>query len=382
MKEVTRVGDSVTLRRLEGTGFDLAFLTGLGDPDLAPADGALALFKDIADVLVENRIETVQEKVYGRTDSREELLAIREGAYRSAGLDSREVHATFHQGTSIDTQPFRGAQIWGVVPKDPEVTVTTVAEGRYWRGKDFRILHLPGVRGLGKGGELAESAPAQARCMFKNAAAALENHDFAFNQVSRTWIYLKRLLEWYDDFNGVRNGFFAEQGVGRNSERSFPASTGIQGTSEGEECSMDVLATEGSGVISSPLRKSSRQGSAADYGSSFSRAMSVQVGGLDMIFVSGTASIDPSGASIHIGDAEAQILETLKCISDLLGIRGATLKDIHLATLFGKTQEVLDMYPRVARDGGMEGFPAVPVVADVCRDDLLVEIEALATVPS
>lgn len=144
---------------------------------------------------------------------------------------------------------------------------------------------------------------------------------------------------------------------------------------------MDVLATDGPGVISVPVRKSNRQGSAADYGSSFSRAMSVQVGGLDMIFVSGTASIDPSGASVHIGDTKAQITETLNCISDLLDSRGATLKDICLATLFGKTQEILNDCRPILGAGKKYDFPVVPVVAYVCRDDLLVEIEALAVIP-
>ncbi|MHC4597895.1 MAG: RidA family protein [Planctomycetota bacterium] len=372
---------SVELRMVEGERFGLAMLTGSNPQGLPPLQAAGAVFADAADAVVRGGIQPIQEKIYGRVDSRDDVLSTRREAYLSAGLDPAGLPATFHQGKSADTEAFRGVQVWGVIPKDPEITVTTVPEGRYWKGEDFRILHVPGVHGLEEDGGLAEGATAQAHRMFLNAEAAIARHGYTFRQVSRTWIYLKRLLDWYGDFNGVRNAFFAERGVGRDSDRSFPASTGIQGTSDGEECSIDVLATEGPGVVSIPLRNSSRQGSAADYGSSFSRAMSVQVGGLDLVFVSGTASIDPSGATIHVGDPEAQILETLKCIADLLESRDAGLADISLATVFGKTPEILHAYPRVVREGGLPDFPAVPVVADVCRDELLVEIEALAVVP-
>jgi enamine deaminase RidA (YjgF/YER057c/UK114 family) len=368
----------VDVRLVEGERFALGFLTGRKDPTLGPEEAARSLFGDLADTLVRNGIRPVQEKVYGLSDRREEWLSYREAAYRAAGLDPGSPSPAYHMGRAGDAEAFRGVQIWGVVPKGDDVAVASVPGGRLWTGPDFRILLVPGIRGTEETGGLAVGETAQAERMFQNAAGAIEKHGFSFPKVSRTWIYLKHLLDWYGEFNRVRNAFFAEQGVGRDTERSFPASTGIQGTSAGEACSMDVLATEGSGVISEPLRKSNRQGSAADYGSSFSRAMSVAAGGLDMIFVSGTASIDPSGESIHIGDGEAQIRETLKCIADLLEIRGAGLKDIHLATVFGKTPNILDTYRKIVPPGAADDFPFVPVVADVCRDELLVEIEALA----
>ncbi len=363
-------------RSIEGDGFALEFLTGLTPPGLPPLEGARRLFADLAGVLNERRIRPFQEKIYGLAEARDEILSIRREAYASGGLDPDGLPASFHQGKASDPETFRGVQLFGVIPEDAGVDVASVPEGRVWTGKDFRMLYVPGVRGLEEDG-----APAQARRMFLNADAAIGRHGFAFTQVARTWIYLKRLLAWYGEFNGVRNAFFAERGVGADAERSLPASTGIQGTSSGEECSMDVLAVDGPGLVASPLSQSSRQGSAADYGSSFSRAMSVRAGGVELILVSGTASIDPSGATVHLGDIRAQIVETLRCILDLLEGRGAGLKDIHLATVFGKTPAILEAFPEVVRAEGLDGFPFVPVVADVCRDELLVEIEALACVP-
>lgn len=40
----------------------------------------------------------------------------------------------------------------------------------------------------------------------------------------RTWLYLDHILDWYDDFNRVRNTFFERNGV---FDGLVPASTGI-----------------------------------------------------------------------------------------------------------------------------------------------------------
>lgn len=373
--------DGITERLVEGDRFGLAFLTGLPRPGRPPAEAARSVFADLAVVLSDRGILPIQEKVYGRAGHREEILSLRREAYGAKGLDAGALPATFHQGKAGDALPFRGVQLWGVVPRGPEVAVATVPEGRLWTGDGFRILSCPGIRGTTEDGALAAGAPEQARRMFLAADAALAARGFAFTRVARTWIYIDRLLDWYGTFNEVRNAFFAQRGVGAGPGAAFPASTGIQGVTDGEECSMDLLAVDGPGVETVPLTSSNRQGSAAEYGSSFARAMSLKVGGHEFVFVSGTASIDPSGASVHLGDPRAQIRETRRCIADLLEDRGAGLEDIHLATLFGKTPEVLSAYREVVPSGTPADFPVVPVVADVCRDELLVEIEALAVVP-
>jgi len=75
------------------------------------------------------------------------------------------------------------------------------------------------------------------------------------------------------------------------------------------------------------------------------------------------------------------VLETLRCIDDLLAPRGAGLEDVRLATLFAKTPGLIETYEKTARASGMPLMPVVPTVADVCRDELLVEVEAVAVKP-
>ena len=51
----------------------------------------------------------------------------------------------------------------------------------------------------------------QARSLFERMNMALEAADMRFTDTVRTWLYLDKLLDWYDEFNKVRTAFFEEQ---------------------------------------------------------------------------------------------------------------------------------------------------------------------------
>jgi enamine deaminase RidA (YjgF/YER057c/UK114 family) len=62
--------------------------------------------------------------------------------------------------------------------------------------------------------------------------------------------------------------------------------------------------------------------------SSFSRGMRIDLNGLTILLISGTASIDENGVSVHIGDFRAQMRRTLENITGLLKSEGCTWQDI------------------------------------------------------
>jgi enamine deaminase RidA (YjgF/YER057c/UK114 family) len=99
-----------------------------------------------------------------------------------------------------------------------------------------------------------------------------------------------------------------------------------------------------------------------------------------LIQVSGTAAIDEHGVSLHPGDIRSQINCTFDRIETLLGQEGADLRNIAAATVFVKRPEYASIYWAMAADRGLETLPAVCVVADVCREELLFEIDAEAVV--
>src|SRR6266567_9512020 len=62
--------------------------------------------------------------------------------------------------------------------------------------------------------------------------------------------------------------------------------------------------------------------------SAFVRGMRIDLNGLAILLISGTASIDEHGVSVHVGDFRAQLRRTFDNITGLLEAEGATWHDI------------------------------------------------------
>jgi enamine deaminase RidA (YjgF/YER057c/UK114 family) len=163
----------------------------------------------------------------------------------------------------------------------------------------------------------------------------------------------------------------------------LPASTGIRGaTPSGAAATADLLAVVENGGTRPEVKKmtNTAQLDAFRYGSAFSRGALVREAGLAMIQVSGTAAIDERGLSLYPGDIRSQIRCTLDKIEALLELEGAGLGDICAATVYVKSPGDEQVFREITGDRGLEAFPAVCVVADVCREELLFEMDAEAVV--
>lgn len=118
--------------------------------------------------------------------------------------------------------------------------------------------------------------------------------------------------------------------------------------------------------------------------SSFSRAMRIDLGRVAIILISGTASIDERGNSVHIGDFRGQLRRTYSNITGLLEAEGASWKDVVRTTCY--LRDIERDYPafneeRTAffREQGLDPLPAsTGIQAVLCRPELLIEIEAIA----
>jgi enamine deaminase RidA (YjgF/YER057c/UK114 family) len=114
------------------------------------------------------------------------------------------------------------------------------------------------------------------------------------------------------------------------------------------------------------------------YGSAFSRGAVVQQHDFTWMEISGTAAIDEMGQSLYPGDIRAQIMCTLDKLEMLLGQKGAGLANICTASVFIKHPQYAQVFLEIIRQKGLDDFPGVCVIADVCRDELLFEIDAQA----
>ncbi len=118
--------------------------------------------------------------------------------------------------------------------------------------------------------------------------------------------------------------------------------------------------------------------------SSFSRGLRLDLGAFTLLLISGTASVDEEGRTIHPGDFRAQCWRTYRNITELLTSEGASWNDIIRTTCYLRDierdykdfNEVRTMFFRWL---GLDPLPAsTGIQARLCREDLLVEIEAMA----
>lgn len=118
--------------------------------------------------------------------------------------------------------------------------------------------------------------------------------------------------------------------------------------------------------------------------SSFSRGMRLDLGNLVVLLISGTASIDEVGNTVHVGDFRAQCKRTFQNITELLAAEGATWHDIVRTSCYMRdidrdyaafNEERTAFY----NEQGLTPLPAsTGIQAKLCRPELLVEIEAIA----
>lgn len=120
------------------------------------------------------------------------------------------------------------------------------------------------------------------------------------------------------------------------------------------------------------------------YGSAFSRGMRIDLKGLTILLISGTASIDEAGNTVHVGDLRAQLRRTFDNITGLLASEGATWHDIVRTTCYLRDIErdykaFNEERAAFYKEQELDPLPAsTGIQAILCRPDLLIEIEAIA----
>lgn len=222
--------------------------------------------------------------------------------------------------------------------------------------------------------DISKSREEQARSIFESMESALLKANMDFSNVIRTWFYNDDLLDWYGSFNKTRDDFFREKNIFREL---VPASTGIGGPNpSGSALVSGLLAVEpktdntNAFMVPSPL-----QGSALDYGSSFSRAVELTTRDQRRLYISGTASIDPDGETQHLDDMDAQVDLTMRVVGAILESRDMEWSDVVRGIAYIRENSDAPSYTQYCTAKGLSSLPVVVVNNIVCRDDLLFEIE-------
>ncbi|MEJ2240145.1 MAG: hypothetical protein P8X82_17785 [Gemmatimonadales bacterium] len=225
--------------------------------------------------------------------------------------------------------------------------------------------------------DATRTRPEQLRDTFARIERLLANADMGFDQLVRTWLYIDRILDWYNELNEARTAFFAERDV---FSQMMPASTGIgvsnpRGRAVVAECI--GVAVKGAAVdvheVDSPL-----QCAASDYKSSFSRGAEAVLPDHRRLYVSGTASIGEQGDTIYVGNVEAQIKWTMEVVQAILESRGMSWDSVSRGVAYFRNIADLPVFSRYCEEHGVPQGVLLETQAVVCRDDLLFELEANA----
>ena len=219
------------------------------------------------------------------------------------------------------------------------------------------------------------TAPEQAREVFEKLQTGLAAAGMNMKDIVRTWFYLDDLLSWYDEFNRVRNDVFA-----RNELRppNLPASTGVSGRNPmGAALAAAAWAVRprNPAATVTHFAPSPEQCPASAYGSAFSRAVEIGCAGFRRLLVSGTASIARDGKTEHLGDTRAQIERSMQVVEAILASRRMTFADTVFATAFFKHAAAAPLFADWLIRHGQQAMPVVSAGCDICRDNLLFEIE-------
>lgn len=208
----------------------------------------------------------------------------------------------------------------------------------------------------------------------------------------RVWNYVPDInrdshgTERYRQFNRARQ--HALEACGRPLSGRVPAASAL-GAAAGSPLVVYFLAGRTAPTFVENPRQVSAYHYPRRYGTHspvFSRATLLHQAGSLALFISGTASI-VGHRSLHVGDAAAQTRETLTNIEALLAEANRVAHGAH----FSLASLACKVYVRRPADlpviqselnGALgSGARAIYLRADICRQDLLVEIEAAAICP-
>jgi enamine deaminase RidA (YjgF/YER057c/UK114 family) len=389
---VSRTACSTVFRRFAGPAADeLAILCRPEGRSPDPVRQAEAVYRAFADLLAAQRTsfhDLTVETLFLR-DIRRDLpliLGVRRQVLADLGQNVPALLPRFIQQAPADTGVSFELAAAAVIPRDRgtssvgdfRTAMSCGCEGcsrsgaRLVRLGDQVSLHTANLYGVG------DSAFEQASDMFLTAERLLNQFDMGFHDVVRTWIHLRNIDRDYDALNKARRQFFRDHRIERR-----PASTGVQGVPlpDAHNFSMSLHAVRSREPIQIVPMSTPTLNEAWSYGVEFSRGLSVSGTNNVTLYVSGTASIDEAGQTVHVGHLESQVERMLSNITSLLAQRESRFEDLASGVIYVRNAVDAAVLRSMCRARGFTGFPCALVEASLCRPELLCEAEAVAILP-
>ncbi len=260
---------------------------------------------------------------------------------------------------------------------------------RQYEGIPYAILENASARFLFAGGcqedVIEQSVEQQSVAVFRLVDSLLRKEGFPANSIIRQWNYIEQITRFdgddqhYQSFNNARSDFYATT----DWPNGYPAATGIGANLGGVLIDFDAVVFTSPDAYATPI-DNKLQVAAHAYSDQvletarkkkttpkFERAKSLTFAGRRLVYISGTAAIRGEESLKGVG-LERQLHITMENIAQLTGDARPVILRVYL-------KDKAD-YAEAARliDGYKLEIPVSYMWADVCRDELLIEIEGIA----
>ena len=195
----------------------------------------------------------------------------------------------------------------------------------------------------------------------------------------RTWCYVEDIDNNYKGFYKTRTDYFA--GHGLTPATHYIASTGIAGAMPAGcgKVGLEALAVRNPEKAAIRyLKGSSNLGRTDAYGVTFERGTTLSLDGCRTALISGTASIDPAGNVLHVGDVEAQTLRSWENIEVLLKEADMSFNDVTVMITDLRNREDCGAVRRLYDEKFGDRIPKLFLHAPICRPTWLMETECIA----
>jgi enamine deaminase RidA (YjgF/YER057c/UK114 family) len=275
---------------------------------------------------------------------------------------------------------------------------------RFHAGRPYVVISSSSgkeVWGAGFGaGLFPENTRMAAEAAFEQVLEVLGKEGLTLNNIIRQWNYIGNILkvrdkfQSYQIFNEVRSEYYHKY----RTVQGFPAATGVGMGLGGvilDFCAVEAGESVRIKPVSNPnqvnayeygqkvLKGMQDQGKKVKHPPQFERALMISNSRFSTLYVSGTASIIGQ-QTIGKNDVEKQTLVTIENIrkladaerlSQITGNPEQPSEKYILLRVYIKRREDFSLVKEICASH-FPDVPAVYIEADICRDDLLTEIEA------
>ena len=244
-----------------------------------------------------------------------------------------------------------------------------------------RFLFAGGLQG----NVMNASIERQSQEAFSLLCGLLASEKFSLTQIIRQWNYIERITgvdgidQRYQSFNNVRSACYACE----KWDNGYPAATGIGSAAGGVLIDVDAVSPISPDAYITPIDNRLQIAAHAYSGlvlevshqkkttPKFERAKSITTGDMRLVYVSGTAAIRGEKSLRGVG-LECQLRTTMENIYELIGGAQLAMLRVYLKRQedYAEAKFLLDSYKL--------GIPISFLSADVCREELLIEIEGIA----